>query len=134
MSVKLLTEHDLEFQSSKDGCTGSSESTHVKCHIVGNLMAWLGTRKPVFWVCEQQRRRPACTSSQRLISAFVICFLESIISKLASREISIVWLVSVAEETSLSLALSETPKTGFLAIRPIYKSGKTCSLARVVVA
>ena len=30
MSVKLLTEHYLEFQSLKRGCTGSSESTLVK--------------------------------------------------------------------------------------------------------
>ena len=30
MSVKLLTEHHLEFLSIKEGCTGSSESTHVK--------------------------------------------------------------------------------------------------------
>ena len=30
MSVKLLTEHNLEFVSLKRGCTGSSESTHVK--------------------------------------------------------------------------------------------------------
>ena len=30
MSVKLLTEHLLEFLSLKGGCTGSSESTHVK--------------------------------------------------------------------------------------------------------
>ena len=30
MSVKLLTEDYLEFLSSKGGCTGSSESTHVK--------------------------------------------------------------------------------------------------------
>ena len=30
MSVKLLTEHHLEFLSSKGGCTGSSESTQVK--------------------------------------------------------------------------------------------------------
>ena len=30
MSVKLLTEHHLEFQSLKGGCSGSSESTHVK--------------------------------------------------------------------------------------------------------
>ena len=43
MSVKLLTEHYLEFLSSKGGCTGSSESTlakmphcwksHVTAHI-----------------------------------------------------------------------------------------------------
>ena len=30
MSVKLLTEHHLEFLSLKGGCTGSSESTLVK--------------------------------------------------------------------------------------------------------
>ena len=30
MIVKLLTEHLLEFLSLKGGCTGSSESTHVK--------------------------------------------------------------------------------------------------------
>ena len=30
MSVKLLTEHHLEFQSLKVGCTGSSESTLVQ--------------------------------------------------------------------------------------------------------
>ena len=30
MSVKLLTEHHLEFLSLKGGCTGSFESTHVK--------------------------------------------------------------------------------------------------------
>ena len=29
MSVKLLTEHHLEFLSLKEGCTGSSESTLV---------------------------------------------------------------------------------------------------------
>ena len=36
MTVKLLTEHNLEFLSLKGGCTGLSESTRVKCHIVGN--------------------------------------------------------------------------------------------------
>ena len=30
MTVKLLTEYNLEFLSSKGGCTGSSESTLVK--------------------------------------------------------------------------------------------------------
>ena len=30
MSVKLLTEHHMEFLSPKGGCTGSSESTLVK--------------------------------------------------------------------------------------------------------
>ena len=59
-------------------------------------------------------------ANNRLISAFVIHFLKNIISKFASREISIFWLVSVAAETGLSVALSETPKTGFLSSRSIY--------------
>ena len=39
----------------------------------------------------------------RLISTFVICFLESIIFTLITSEISTFQLVSVAEETGLSL-------------------------------
>ena len=45
MTLKLLTEHNLEFVSLKAGCTGSSESTlvkmphswklHVAAHIYG---------------------------------------------------------------------------------------------------
>ena len=54
-----------------------------------------------------------------LISAFVIRILESIISKLAIGDISIFKLVFVAEQTGLSLAYSETPKTGFVVTRPI---------------
>ena len=30
MIVKLLTEHHLDYLSLKGGCTGSSESTHIK--------------------------------------------------------------------------------------------------------
>ena len=43
-----------------------------------------------------------------LISACVIRLMKSIKSRLASSEISTFWLVSVVEETGLSLALSET--------------------------
>ena len=45
MTVKLLTEHNLEFLSLKGGCTGLSESTPVKCHIVENhtsRLRWCG--------------------------------------------------------------------------------------------
>ena len=55
--------------------------------------------------------QPAHTRS--LISAFVIRFLESTIYDLATSEFSIFQLVSIAEETGLKLALSDTPKTGF---------------------
>ena len=46
MIVKLLTEHHLEFLSLKGGYRGSSQSTHVKCHIVRNHMPrlkWLSS-------------------------------------------------------------------------------------------
>ena len=44
MSVKLLTEHRLEFVSLKGGCTGSSESTLVKmphCVAAQFMVYWL---------------------------------------------------------------------------------------------
>ena len=53
------------------------------------------------------------------VSAFVIRFLESIISKLATGGILIFFLVSVAKETGLKLAFVENPKKGFVASRPI---------------
>ena len=44
MSVKLLTEHRLEFVSLKGGCTGSSESTLVRMpHCVAAQFMMLGT-------------------------------------------------------------------------------------------
>ena len=52
--------------------------------------------------------------TRRLISAIAIRFLESIISKLATCEIPIFKIGPVAEETGLSHALSETPKTGYV--------------------
>ena len=41
MTLKQLTEHNLKLLSLKGGCTSSSESTHAKCHIVGNRMSRL---------------------------------------------------------------------------------------------
>ena len=46
---------------------------------------------------------------------FIIHLLESIISELYTSEDSIFWLVSVAEQAGLSLALSENPKADFAA-------------------
>ena len=53
-----------------------------------------------------------------LISAFLICLLESIISIICTSRISLFYLVSVTEQAGLSLALRETPKTDFVAARP----------------
>ena len=41
MSDELLVKQYLEFLSLEGGCTGSSESTLAKCHIVGNHMSLL---------------------------------------------------------------------------------------------
>ena len=41
--------------------------------------------------------------------------------KTCYKQISIISLVSVAEETGLSLSSSETPKTGFITSRPTYE-------------
>ena len=57
--------------------------------------------------------------TDRLSRAFIVRFLECIIFKLTSSGILIFTLVSVAGETGLSVALSETPKTGFLEMRSI---------------
>ena len=44
MTIKLLTEHNLEFLSLKGGCRGSSESTHVnilngrKSHVAAHII------------------------------------------------------------------------------------------------
>ena len=56
--------------------------------------------------------------ARSLISAFVFRLFESIIFKLATCEFSTFFLVSVAEQAALNLALSEIPKIGFLATRP----------------
>ena len=68
----------------------------------------LNTRKPAFGVCEQQSAdQPAYP--HRLI--FVIHLMECIIFQ----------LVFVAKQDGLGMTWSETPKTGFLALRPIYE-------------
>ena len=79
---------------------------------VANKMG-LDARKPVFGVFRTTQKQTSLR-----ISAFVIHVLESVISKLATHEISVFQLVSVAEETGFSLTLSETPKSGLVVVRP----------------
>ena len=55
-----------------------------------------------------------------LISAFAIHLLNSIILKLAPSEISLFYLVSVAEKAGFGMIFSETLKTGFVASILIY--------------
>ena len=56
MTVKLLTEHHLEFQSLTEGCRGSSESTlvkmsncwksHARAHLIKPMVVKYTTRGP----------------------------------------------------------------------------------------
>ena len=75
-------------------------------------------RKPVYSICEQQRRRSACASAQ---SDQRLCFrfLDSTVQLISISEISSRHLVSVAAQAGLCLTWSETPKTGFLVTRLI---------------
>ena len=66
----------------------------------------LDVRKPVIGGL---RTTKVQTSLHRLVRAFVIHILESIISKLATRKIS-------TFKTGLNLVLSEAQKTGFVAL------------------
>ena len=100
MSVKLLTEHHLEFLSLKGGCI----------------------EKPCLQGFAKTKVQTSLHGSRSLISTFVIRFLESITSRLAAGVISFFLLVSVAKETGLNLTLAETLRTGFLSSRPIITS------------
>ena len=62
-------------------------------------------------VCEQQRRTPACASTQT-DQRFCYSLFHGLIYKLATGEVSIFQLVSEAKETGLSLALWGTPELG----------------------
>ena len=76
-------------------------------------------RKPVYaYVNNIGTDQPA--NPRSLISAFVVCCLDSIIPLLAIVKISSLYLVSVAKQADLSLTWSETPKSGFLMVWPLY--------------
>ena len=72
----------------------------------------LDARKPVF--------RGLPTTEKQTDQRLCYSLLENLISKLAIGKISTFLLVSVAGETGLILALSETWKTGFVASRLMY--------------
>ena len=60
-----------------------------------------------------------------LISAFVIRLLESITFCLATWEILIILLVSVAKQAGLSIVIPDSSKTGFRATRLFEKLSRT---------
>ena len=84
---------------------------------------WVRREKTCLWWFANNKGADQPAHPHSLIIAFVIRVLVSIISRFAMSKISIFWLVSVGEKNGLSLSLSETPETVFLATRrrgPIY--------------
>ena len=69
MSVKLLTEHRLDFVSLKGGCTGSSESTLVKMphYVAAQFMVyWLradGYDTLGTFISQRKGKIQACTTN-----------------------------------------------------------------------
>ena len=105
----------LESSSSSIFCACKQKDLATVCLSPNSSEPWLlaNAKSTLIWalvrenlslgVCEQQSPRPA-QSGQRL------CYL-----LIGKNSISIFYLVSLAEETGLSLVLSETLTTGFLA-------------------
>ena len=94
--------------------------TNGPAHEIWMLIIWASMRENLFSGFANNKDADQPAHPHSLISAFVIRFLESIISKLATSEILFFLLVSVAEETGLNINLSETQRTGFVVSRPIY--------------
>ena len=76
MSVKLLTEHHLEFLSLKIGCTGTSESTLVKMphfwnsHVVSSRLVFTEIDyKIYFWHTANTGLDPVAEGDQLIGSA-----------------------------------------------------------------
>ena len=73
---------------------------------------WASTRKTLSSVIADNKGADQPVHLRSLVSAFGIRLLESIVSKLGTRKFSIFKLFSLAEGTSLSLALSELSLRG----------------------
>ena len=84
MSVKLLTEHHLEFLSLTGGCTGSSESTFVKMpycwksHVTAQMLRvkshvdlLLVKENHTIWRCLHGRRRSPLRPLSLIIAFYV---------------------------------------------------------------
>ena len=91
--------------------------------IFGNRV-WASTQENLSSVFANNKGADQPAHPRSLISAFVICLLESIIYKLATSKISILRLVCVVEETGLSLTLFGNPEDRFYRdeghINPLY--------------
>ena len=90
----------------------------MQCHVM-NYMG-LDERKPVFGDLQTSKVQTSLRICAVWSVPLLFAFWKSIISWLATSEISIFKLVSVAEQAGLNLTLSETLKAGFLTSRPTW--------------
>ena len=83
MSVKLLTEHHLEFLILKGGCTGSSESILVKIplclksHDAAHMKTFPADRYLAYFGMFCLTFKPAITFFLKMLSAFLVCCIHS---------------------------------------------------------
>ena len=69
MTVKLLTEHHLEFLNLKGGCTGSTESTFVKIPHCwkSRVAAHITDRRPTYDTKRKMQKKPTHTHTATLV-------------------------------------------------------------------
>ena len=84
-------------------------------------------RKPVYAICKQQRLRSDCASTQS-DQQFCGSLLCSIIPIVAKPKVSSLSLVSVVEQTSLSLTWSHTTEDRFSEIKLVLMRALTLSM------
>ena len=78
---------------------------HCTCQALDKrTFDWALTRENLLWGFANNKGADQPVHPRRSISAFVFRILESIISNLATSEISTFWLVYVAEQPGLNLA------------------------------
>ena len=77
---------------------------------LGNKEEEPGHEKPCLTLYANNKGADQPAHPRSLISAFVVCCLDSVMSLVSVTQISSLMLASVAEQASLCLAWSETPE------------------------
>ena len=109
-STDFVGDYDQYYQDDIERACQRIYDMHeiIKQHAAKDNLSHV-MRKPVYAICEQQRRRSACASAH---SDQRVCY--SLPPLVSISEMSSLWLATEAEQTSLSLTWSETPMISFL--------------------
>ena len=91
------------------------------CPILGITTIWATSWENLFVPYANNKGTDQPVHPRSLISAFVVCCLDSLIPLVSISGISSLYLAPEAEQAGLSLPWSQTPKTGFLMMRLILK-------------